>query len=347
MDSEQNILKSICDGYIIAEIGKNHNGDVEIAKRMIKAAAECGVDAVKFQSLQAEKLVIQEMEKVAHLEGTIGEQSVFEMIKSVELSREDHFALAEVAGNEGVEFISTPEDLDMVDLLEDVGVKFYKIASLDLTFIPLIEKVAKTGKPLVISTGMATLGEIDEVLALINRCNNNQVVLLHCVSSYPPPVEESGLNAIPYLESVFGIPIGYSDHSMGVWIPVAAAALGAVLIEKHFTLDKNMQGPDHRISADPTELKLLVEGVREVRKALGLKNKRLAPSELEMRKNVRRKMVASRNVSKGACIEKDMIEFKSSAVGLEPKYYETLIGCVLQQDMQKDQVFNWNAVSSK
>ena len=345
MTDYDEMYKKICKGFIVAEIGKNHNGDLEIAKEMIKVAAGCGVDAVKFQSLRAEKLVIEDMGKIAHLEDTLGDQeSVFDMIKSVELDREDHFALAEVAKNEGVEFFSTPEDLDVIDLLEEVGVNFYKIASLDLTFFQLIEKAANTGKPLIVSTGMATIAEIYEVINAINRCKNDKIVLLHCVSSYPPPIEDHNLNVIPYLESVFNLPIGYSDHSLGLSIPVAATALGAVAIEKHFTLDKSMPGPDHRISVDPEELEHMVKAVKEIRVAIGQSNKKPVSSELSMRENIRRKMVSSRTLSEGEVISNDMIEFKSSSIGMEPKYLDVILGRVLKKEMRKDEVFSWDHI---
>ena len=348
MKDYKDFYKKICKGFIIAEIGKNYNGDIEIAKEMIKVAAGCGVDAVKFQSIRAEKLVIKDMDKVAHLKDTLDKkESVFDMIKKVELTREDHFTLAEVAKNEGVEFFSTPEDLEVIDILEDVGVNFYKIASLDLTFLQLIEKVAKKGKPLIISTGMGTLAEIDDVIDLVYKCGNKNIIILHCVSSYPPPIHDHNLNAIPYLRSVFNLPIGYSDHSMGITIPVAATALGAVVLEKHFTLDKSMPGPDHRISVDPVELKQMVKAVKEVRMAVGDSKKEPAPSELIMRENIRRKIVASRNLPKGTVISDDMIEYKSSSIGLDPKYLDVLLGRVLAIEMKKDDVFSWNHISPK
>jgi len=325
------------DVYIIAEIGKNYNGDINLAKRLIEIAAECGVDAVKFQSIRADSLIIRDMPKVAHIKETVAESN-YEMHKKFELSLEEHIYLSQVAKQNGLEFFSTPEDLEMVDLLEKVGVNVYKVASLDLTFIPLLEKIASKRKPVIVSTGMATIDEIAEVVSFFKRrIGDSELALLHCVSNYPPKDENLNLNFIRTLKRTFALPIGYSDHSIGIEASIAAAALGACIIEKHITLEKTLPGPDHRISADPQELALLVKGVRRVKKMLGSETKVISSDEMEMRKNVRRKVVAEKDLKEGMFITMDSIGFKISPVGLDARQYSIILGKKVKRDIKKDE----------
>jgi N-acetylneuraminate synthase/N,N'-diacetyllegionaminate synthase len=235
--------------YVIAEIGFNHEGDPALAERMIEAAAAAGVDAVKFQTYRADRLVLR---SAPH----------FDLIKHGELDTKTHHRLAEVAAAKGVDFLSTPYDDDSVSILEDVGAPAFKVASMDLTNDPLLRRVAKTGKPVLLSTGMATLPEIGRALDVIADAGGRDVIVFHCISKYPTPVEEANLLAMRQIAEAFAVPVGFSDHTLGTAASIASVALGGCAIEKHFTTDKALPGPDHKISADPAEMKALVDGVR-------------------------------------------------------------------------------------
>lgn len=241
--------------FIIAEGGLNHNGDIDIGKELVKEAKKCGADAIKFQSYHTEDFISKKSE-------------YYELFKSLELSEEEFYELKEYAEKIGIMFISTPLDLKYVDILNKMNVPAFKIASGDLTFYPLLEKVAKTGKPVILSTGMSDIGEIWEAVKVLENNGCRDIILLHCISSYPTPYEDVNLNAIKTLKSIFNIPVGYSDHTLGILAPVVSVALGADVIEKHFTLDKNMEGPDHALSADPEEFKEMVNNIRLVEKCL-------------------------------------------------------------------------------
>lgn len=331
--------------YVVAEAGRNHNGNIEMAKELIKAAARAGADAVKFQSFKAENLMVKDLFKLKHVEKTSHiSESAYEATRKVELSDEAHYELAVVAREEGIEFLSTPEDKKLVDLLDKLGVPAFKTASIDLTYLGLLTYIAAKGKPMIVSTGMSTMAEISEAVDAVKSTGNDQIVLCHCVSCYPPPPEDINLRAIETLKRVFQLPVGYSDHTLGITILTAAAALGANLIEKHFTLDKSLPGPDHRISADPEELATMVKSIRTIGKALGSGEKKPAESEMEMRK-ARRKIVAKRDIGIGTALSEQMLAAKMCGdQGIDPRFLSIIVGRKTRADFRKDEPITWDKI---
>ena len=275
--------------FIIAEAGVNHNGDLNIAKKMVDVASEAGADAVKFQTFKAERLVSKVTPKAKYqVVNTGNEESQLEMLKKLELSEEDHPQLLQYCETKGIEFMSTPFDEECADFLDRVGMAIFKIPSGEITNKRLICHIARKRKSIILSTGMSTLGDIEKAVSWINEewtrlRNKPQFTLLHCVSSYPAPVEETNLKSMKTMEMAFGLPVGYSDHTMGIDVPIAAVALGAKVIEKHFTLDRNMEGPDHKASLEPPEFKEMVISIRAIEKALGDGIKKPAPCEEDVR----------------------------------------------------------------
>lgn len=324
--------------FIIAEVGINHNGDIELAKRMIKAAKEVNVDAVKFQTFQAETIMTETAGGAAHLEAGAGKEDVYSFSKRIQFSAEDHHELFEYSKDIGITFLSSPLSFSSVDLLDDVGVTAYKIASMDLNHIPFLEYVGRKGKPVILSTGMGTLGEIETALNTLNSAGAKDVILLHCTSQYPPKPEEVNLLAMNTIHQAFGVPIGYSDHTNGTAVPVAAAALGACVIEKHFTLDKTLPGPDQSFSGDPEEFKTLVSQIRIVEKALGSPIKQPTPGELEIKKSFCRSLVSEENIPAGTIISRDMLTFKRPGSGIAPSDIEWVIGRTTKVDIKRDTV---------
>ncbi len=313
--------------FIIAEAGVNHNGDVELAKKLIDAAKEAGADAVKFQTFKAEEVVTKTAEKAAYQkETTSSEESQFEMIKKLELSGRDFEELFAYAQEKGMIFLSTPFDKGSVDLLDELGVSAFKVGSGEITNSPLLKHIARKKKPIILSTGMSTLGEIEEALELIRKEGVEEIILLHCVSCYPAKVEDMNLRAMETLRYAFKLPVGLSDHSLGITIPIAAVASGACVIEKHFTLDKNLPGPDHRASLEPEELSQMVKAIRDVERALGDGVKQPTAEEEENRKAVRRSIVARVDIPEGAVITEEMLVIKRPGTGIEPRHLDLVIG---------------------
>jgi len=340
--------KTIGEGeptYIVAEAGRNHNGNIEMAEKLIKVAARGDADAVKFQSFKAQNVMVKDLFKLKHVEQTTQtSESAYEATEKVELDEEAHYRLAEVAQREGIDFLSTPEDMEMADLLDKLGVPAFKTASLDLTYLDLLRYIAARGKPMIVSTGMSTLAEIDEAVNAIKSTGNDQIILLHCVSCYPPPVEDINLRVIEVLKRAFQLPVGYSDHSLGITIPIAAATLGASLVEKHFTLDKSLPGPDHRISADPEELATMINNIRTIEKALGLCEKRPVQSEMEMRK-VRRKIVAKKDIGSGTVLSEEMLAVKMCGdEGIEPRLLNIIVGRKTRANLREDEAITWEKI---
>ena len=325
--------------YIIAEIGSNHNRDKKIAKKMIDKAADARVDAVKFQTFKAEKLYSKKTPKFS--KDTI---TPFDLIKSIELPREWHKELFEYAVDKNLHFLSSPFDYEAVDLLDKIGVPAYKIASFEITDLELLKYVAKKTKPIILSTGMANIEEIEEALEAIRKQGNNNIVLLHCNSMYPTPVEIVNLNAINTMSTIFKIPIGFSDHTIGIHIPIAAVAKGAKVIEKHFTLDRKMKGPDHHFAVEPDELKQMVQNIRDVEKAQGTGVKEASKEEQEMYEKGRRSIIAAQDISKGTKITKEMLIIKRPGFGIKPKFLETVIGKTSKKDIAADQWITWEDI---
>ena len=305
---------------IIAEIGGNHNGDFEAAKEYIREAANSGCDVVKFQTYQAEGLVIRSA--ASHVPTLVKGISQFDRYRSLQFTKEQYQELASLAEQLNVIFLTSVFDNECADMVEDL-VPAFKIASGDVTNLPLIRHVAKKGKPIILSTGMASTEEVREAVKGIPE---NQLVLLHCVSQYPAAIETANLRTIPYLKDEFGVPVGYSDHTLGTTACLAAVALGAVVIEKHFTLDKNQPVGDHRLSAEPSELAKLVADIREVEKALGSYGKQPESSELEMRKLARRSLVAKDNIPQGIILTEDMLIPLRPAIGISPNFIDRVVG---------------------
>lgn len=327
---------------IIAEIGVNHNGSVEIAKKMIKSASECGVDAVKFQTFITENLVTENAKTATYQEENTNENSQFEMLKKLELSFEDFKELKEYALKHNVMFISSPFDIESVDLLEKLDVPLYKLGSGELTNFELIDYVQKTDKPMIISSGMASLEEIKETYDFID--NKENLMILHCITGYPTSFEEANLNFIKTLQAEFDVPIGFSDHSPGIELPIAAVALGACVVEKHFTLDKTLEGPDHKASLNPAEFKAMVEAIRHVEVAMGDGVRKFSENELEIKKVARKSIVLNENVSKGTIIKRSMLSIKRPGTGINPKHINEIIGKESITNLKSGTPIKWNHI---
>ncbi len=319
--------------YILAEIGINHEGDINLAKEMISAAGECGTDGVKFQSFRARDLV----DKAASPE-------YYELFKRVELSVKEHEELFAYAGKMGMDFLSTPFDFRMVDMLAGLGVKAIKVASGDVTHHPLLKHIGSKGLPVILSTGMSHLSEVDEARRVLYGSGCPGMVLLHCVSRYPAAVESLNLLSMMHLYEAFGEPVGFSDHSMGYLAAVTSAALGACFIEKHFTTDKKLPGPDHKLSADPVEMKALVEGVKYAQKAFGSGVKEPTPEELRDRHLGRRGCYASKDLKKGTKLTESNVKFTRPEGKVPAKLWERIEGRKISRGVRKGEALDWGMV---
>lgn len=349
--------------FIVAEAGVNHNGKLELAKKLVDVAVEAKADAVKFQTFKAEKVASIFADKAKYQKKTTDAgESQFEMIKKLELSFNDFAKLKEYCDKKGIIFLSTPFDYESVDFLESL-VPLYKIGSGEITNFPFLQYIAKKGKPIILSTGMSTLGEVEEAVNTIINANSSffisttphlsfsvhhpsstidyPLILLHCVSNYPASFEEINLKAMLTLKEAFKLPVGYSDHTLGIEIPTSAVALGAKVIEKHFTLDKNLPGPDHKASLEPHELKAMITAIRNIEKALGNGIKKSNKSEFEIMKVARRSLVAARDIKAGETIREEDMVIKRPSIGVSPKFREIIIGMYLNKDIKKDEPFLW------
>lgn len=332
--------------FIIAEAGSNHDGKLEQAKKLIDIAKDAGADAVKFQTYSAEKMYSKKTPKMSYLKkGSISrkDESVWNLIKRIEMPRDWHEELADYCQKKDIIFLSTPFDLKAVDELEEY-VPAYKIASFEITHLPLLEHVAKKKKPIILSTGMADLSDIELALETIYKQKNRNVILLHCAVGYPPKYEDLNLRAMQTMRQAFQVPIGFSDHTLDITSDIAAVALGACIIEKHFTLDRNLPGPDHPFALEPNELKKMVEAIRNTEKALGSPTKKHTPAEEELYKLGRRSLVAACNIPKGTEITKEMIEVKRPGYGIHPKMIDVVVGRKAKKDIEKDDILTWNMI---
>ncbi|MFB0500164.1 MAG: N-acetylneuraminate synthase [Candidatus Hadarchaeaceae archaeon] len=330
--------------FIVAEAGSNHNRKLEQAKRLIDVAADAGADVVKFQTFSADKIVARVIPKARYMKKVSKKESVYEIFKRIELPREWHRELAMYAGKKDLIFLSSPFDEEAVDLLDDFGVPAFKVASGELTNLPLIKYMATKGKPMIVSTGAATASEIREAISTIKGEGNNKIILLHCVANYPAANEDANLLAINTMRQKFKLPVGYSDHTLGIAAPIAAAALGAVIIEKHFTLNRKLPGPDHFYALEPSELKTMVEGIRAVEKLLGSPVKRPTKSEQEMRKLARRSIFAKVGIPAGTTITKEMLTVLRPAIGLEPKYLEEIVSKKARLNIKLYEPITWDKI---
>lgn len=324
--------------YIIAEIGSNFNGDLEIAKKSIDAAVDCGANAVKFQTFKADEFVADKNLTYTYqtLTGEMVTETQYEMFKKLELPDEWHFELNQYANSKNVDFLSSAADRNAVDLLIELKVPIIKLASEDLINIALIEYVASKRYPTMLSTGMADEYEIDNALDIFEKNGSNDVIILHCVSQYPTPVKDASLARISALKK-YNIPVGYSDHTEGWLAPMLSIAYGTCVIEKHFTLDKKLPGPDHKMAADPREFKKLVEMVRLAELIHGNETLHFHPSEQEARFEFRRSIVVKKDISKGTVIKENMLAYKRPGQGLKPYQKDLIIGKTLILDVKLNQ----------
>ena len=336
----QNYFNNFKKCFLIAEIGVNHNGDMNLAKEMIDAAQESGADAVKFQTFKAETLVSQGTPKVKYQESTTSPQeSHFEMIKSLELSDENHFILMDYCLKKNIRFLSTPYDVESARFLhQDLDIEIFKTASADLVDHSLHEFIAETGKPSIVSVGMASLGEIEENLNIYNSHKQRDVILLHCVSNYPCAHENINLRVLETLKKAFDLPVGYSDHSVGSEAAILSIGFGAKIIEKHFTLDKKLPGPDHLASSTPYEFKTLTDSVRRVEKILGSSVKVCQQEEKQMAEVSRKSIVMKEAAKAGTILSSKNLCIKRPGTGLSPKLLNELYGLKLSVDKSSDEI---------
>ena len=328
--------------FIIAEAGVNHNGDVNLAYKLIDEAKEAGADAVKFQTFKAEKVLSKYTKMADYQKKNLGKEvSQIEMVKSLELSYNDFEKLKNYCDEKGIIFLSSPFDKESVDFLDKL-VPYYKIPSGEIVNYPYLKHIASKNKPIIMSTGMANLSNVEKALDTIYSVNKTvEIYLLHCTTNYPCPYDEVNLKAMLTLKEVFKLPVGYSDHTLGIEVPIAAVAIGAQIIEKHFTLDKNLLGPDHKASLEPNELKAMVNAIRNIEKALGNGIKKPNKSEKEIEKVVRKKLVATRDIKSGETISEKDIAIKRSNIGLAPDFLEVIIGKKIIKNIKEDEGFTW------
>lgn len=348
---------------VIAEAGVNHNGSLDMALEMVKVVANAGADMIKFQTFKPELMISKHAAKADYQKDTTGiSESQLDMVRKYELSLEDHRKILSFCEKIGIEFFSTPFDLQSVDLLMSLGVKKIKVPSGEITNWPLIHKIGKTGKPVIVSTGMSTIDEIRDALAiyLMGVTNpriipdrekldwvyssregqvylKNNVTLLHCTTQYPTPYEDVNLRAMDTLRDEFNLPVGYSDHTQGIAVSIAAVARGAVVIEKHFTLDRNLPGPDHQASLEPDELCDLARSIRAVEKSLGSEEKKVTPSELPNRAIARKSLIALTDIKKGEAFTWDNLGVKRPGDGISPVAYWEYLGTISDRDYGEDE----------
>ena len=323
---------------VIAEAGVNHNGNIEIAKKMIDVAKEAGADYVKFQTFIPEKLVSKYAEKAEYQKkNTDAGEGQLEMLKKLALTYKDFSDLKRYCEQVGIGFISTPFDLDSINFLNTLDMDFWKIPSGEITNLPYLEAIAKTGRKIIMSTGMSDMKEINEAVAVLEKFGSRDIVLLHCNTQYPTPYEDVNLNAMITIKNATGKMVGYSDHTQGIEIPIAAVAMGAHVIEKHFTLDKCMDGPDHKASLNPIELKEMVSAIRHIEKALGNGEKTITFSESVNRDVVRKSIVAKRDIKQGETLSWDNMTVKRPGNGISPMKWYDLLGTKVNKMYKEDE----------
>jgi len=328
--------------YIISEIGSNHNGDLSIAKKLIEAAAKAGADAVKFQTFRAETHYSKHTPGFTYLQGQGHQKNTYDLIKSLEINSEWHEELMEFCASFSIDFLSSPCDYEAVDQLGNLGMPAFKLASFDLPDLKLIGHMATFKRPLLLSTGMASYADIQDALNVAKGAGNDQVALLQCTSLYPAPADLSNLAAMDTMKKAFGVPIGYSDHTLGDHVSIAAVALGACLIEKHFTLGRNLPGPDHAFAAEPSELAEMIKRIREVEAAIGNGIKDgPREAEFEMFAKGRRSLHVIKAVKAGESISKDNLRIKRPGYGILPKYFEIVTGMKATKDILDDHWIGW------
>lgn len=325
--------------FIIAEAGVNHNGSIDLAKQMIDVALEAGADAVKFQTFKSENLVSKNAPKADYQKVSTGSsESQFEMIKRLELDENAHKILFAYCREKSIQFLSSPFDLDSIDLLNKLGMEIFKVPSGEITNLPYLRKIGGLNKKVIMSTGMADLKEVEDALDVLKNSGTElkNITVLHCNTEYPTPIENANLQAMLTISQTFGVSSGYSDHTLGIEVAIAAVALGANVIEKHFTLDKNMEGPDHKASLEPDELKAMVHAIRNIENALGNGIKKASPSELKNKPIVRKSIVAACDIQKGEIFTKKNIIVKRPGTGISPMRWDEIVGKTSTKDYHED-----------
>ena len=327
--------------FIIAEAGVNHNGSMDIAKKLIDIAKEIGADAVKFQTFKAERLVCKSARKAEYQKNTTdADESQFDMIKRLELNEDAHRELICYCKNKNIIFLSTPFDLESIDLLNKLGLEIFKIPSGEITNLPYIRKIGRLKKKVILSTGMADLEEIGNAINVLTEygTRKDDITVLHCNTEYPTPFEDVNLLAMLTIREVFKVKVGYSDHTLGIEVPLAAVALGASIIEKHFTLDKNMEGPDHKASLEPYELEKIVKNIRNIEKSFGNGVKKPSQSEIKNKSIIRRSIIAARDIKRGEIFTGGNITVKRPGVGLSPMKWDEILGQKAKRDFEEDEL---------
>lgn len=338
-----NYFSQLSQTYLIAEIGVNHNGDIGLAKEMILAAKSAGADAVKFQTFTAAALVTQGTPKVNYQVGsTSQDETHYEMLRKLELSKSQHRDLVVFCQTVGIDFLSTPYDIESAQFLTELGVKMFKTASADLVDLPLQNYIASTGKPVIVATGMSSLGEVEQVVNIFDKTGNPNIVLLHCVSNYPCSDSSLNLRAMNILASAFGVPVGYSDHSEGFLAAVISVAMGARVIEKHFTLDKSLAGPDHKASSTPEEFAELVQNVRRSERMLGRPRKACQEEERQMAEVSRKSLVLARAICTGKTLGADDLLLMRPGTGIPASYIPLLLGRRVNKNLEAHHQLRWN-----
>jgi len=328
--------------YIIAEAGSNHDRDLGQAKRLIEVAAEAGADAVKFQTFTADRIVAETTTRAKYLDAILPPgKTMSELFSELELPHEWHAELKVHAESCGLDFVSTPFDHEAVDLLDGLGVKVFKVATYELWHLPLIRDIASRGKPIICSTGMANLADVQAAVDTVRATGNENLILLHCVVNYPPPFADLNLRAIETMRRAFGVPVGWSDHTPGWLAPVVATALGAAVIEKHFTTDRTRPGPDHQFALEPTELTAMVRAIRDTEAALGDGVKRMAPTEADLYVTARRSLFAARSIEAGTVLTDADVTILRPGTGIEVRDLGHVIGRTARRRIERHEPLAW------
>ncbi len=327
--------------FVIAEAGVNHNGSLELAKKLIDVASEAGADAVKFQTFKADRLVSKTAQKAEYQKQTTdASESQYDMIKKLELDEVAHHELIAYCKSKNILFLSTPFDHESIDLLARLGMEIFKIPSGEITNLPYLRRIGSLGKRVILSTGMADLGEIEDALDVLisSGTAKENITVLHATTEYPCPMDEVNLRAMQTIALAFGIKAGYSDHTNGIEVPIAAVAMGAAVIEKHFTLDRTMEGPDHKASLEPDELIAMVKAIRNIEKALGTGIKKPSPSEAKNMAIARKSIMAARPIQKGEILSSGNMTIKRPGNGISPMRWDEIVGTTASKDYQEDEL---------
>lgn len=327
--------------FIIAEAGVNHNGSIELAKKLIDAASEAGADAVKFQTFKAEKLVSKSAQKADYQKQTTNKtESQFDMIKKLELDIDTHKELMSYCKTKNIMFLSTPFDHDSIELLDNLGLEIFKIPSGEIINLPYLRHIGKLNKKVILSTGMTNIGEIEDALDILTKSGTKKedITVLHANTMYPTPIEDVNLRAMVTIGNTFDLDYGYSDHTLGIEVDIAAVAMGASCIEKHFTLDCTMEGPDHKASLEPEELKAMVKAIRNIELALGSSIKKPSKSEIPNMQIARKSIVAKMDIKKGETLTEEKLSIKRPGNGINPMRWDEIIGSIATKDYKKDEL---------